>query len=626
MFDVPEDLKAILDACPGWQVAGSVAELTELAVGDAVDGWHEVAYDVPGRGPVVEARVCRVNNGIAANYLEPYMRRRDPDCMVIGDARPTNKPRYAERFGVGFEQTRAETFDWLKTQPLALLPFISGVPGKGIDAIAVVPANAGFFALGLALLQGILGPDEIRPDFHPRAVVYVAPPFRHTHFDGKQVVVHNRLEHLHELFSYNLYPGPSAKKGIYGVLLALGEREQWVTAHCSTVRIITPYGKRLTVMHEGASGGGKSEMLEEIHRERDGRLLLGRRLADGDERHLILPRGCQLQPVTDDMALCHPSLQDGDGRLKLIDAESAWFVRVNHIDRYGVDPHLEEQTINAREPLLFLNIRAVPGATALIWEHIEDEPGKPCPNPRVVIPRQTIPGVVNGPVRVDVRSFGVRTPPCSRQAPSYGIIGLFHVLPPALSWLWRLVAPRGHANPSIVQTEGMSSEGVGSYWPFATGRRVDQANLLLTQFREGRRMRHVLIPNQHIGGWKVGFMGQWIARDYLARRGPDPFDPDQITPARCPLLGYALNSLVIEGQDIPPIFLQVDRQKEVGEDGYDAGAAILTDFFRKELANYLVPDLDPLGRQIIECMLDGGTVRDYEALIPGLAIVADEDL
>jgi hypothetical protein len=325
------------------------------------------------------------------------------------------------------------------------------------------------------------------------------------------------------------------------------------------------------------------------------------------------------------MALCHPSLQNGDGRLTLIDAEAAWFIRVNHIDHYGVDPHLEEITIDAREPLLFLNIRAVPDATALIWQHIEDEPGKPCPNPRVVVPRQSIPGIVDGAVRVDVRSFGVRTPPCSRESPSYGIIGLFHILPPALAWLWRLVAPRGHANPSIVQTEGMSSEGVGSYWPFATGRRVDQANLLLNQFRDGHRIRHVLIPNQHIGAWKVGFMGQWIARDFLARRGPDPFSPSQISPARCPLLGYALNAMVIEGQDIPPIFLQVDRQSEIGGEGYDAGARILADFFRKELKNYLVPDLDPLGRRVIDCMLGGGNVSDFEALIPGLAITSDDE-
>jgi len=45
----------------------------------------------------------------------------------------------------------------------------------------------------------------------------------------------------------------------------------------------------------------------------------------------------------------------------------------------------------------------------------------------------------------------------------------------------------------------MSSEGVGSYWPFATGRRVVQANLLLEQFRQSPSTRYILVPNQHIG-------------------------------------------------------------------------------------------------------------------------------
>ena len=56
-------------------------------------------------------------------------------------------------------------------------------------------------------------------------MIYVAPPFRHTHFNGRQVCVHRRLPDRHEIFAYNLYPGPSAKKGIYSVLLDIGERE-----------------------------------------------------------------------------------------------------------------------------------------------------------------------------------------------------------------------------------------------------------------------------------------------------------------------------------------------------------------------------------------------------------------
>jgi hypothetical protein len=110
----------------------------------------------------------------------------------------------------------------------------------------------------------------------------------------------------------------------------------------------------------------------------------------------------------------------------------------------------------------------------MIWDHIYDEPGKPCPNPRVILPRDIVPGIVSEPVVFDIRSIGLRTPPCTAEEPNYGIVGLMHVLPPALAWLWRLVAPRGHANPSIIQTEGISSEGVGSYWPFATGKKVNK--------------------------------------------------------------------------------------------------------------------------------------------------------
>ena len=624
-FSVPQDVADLLGKCPKWTLASTVTELVKLATRDAgADGYHRVAYDVPGQGSVLEALVCKVKNGIAANYVDPYMRRRDPDCMVIADHRPTNKPTFQDRFGSDFASLRAETFAWLAGQELAMFAFVAGAAGKGTDAMVIAPANAGFFALGLALLQGIIPVDQLPAGFAPKAIIYVAPPFRHTHFKGQQVVVHNRLEGLHELFSYNLYPGPSAKKGIYGVLLNLGEQEKWVTAHCSTVQVVTPYDNKLTLMHEGASGGGKSEMLEHAHRQRDGRLLWGQNTVTGQQRFLVLPRTCDLRPVTDDMALCHPSLQKGSGKLTVMDAEDAWFVRINHIEHYGVDPHLEELTIHPAEPLLFLNIKAQPGSTALIWEHIEDAPGKPCPNPRVIVPRHIVPGIVPGPVTVDVRSFGVRTPPCTKAKPSYGIVGLFHLLPPALGWLWRLAAPRGHANPSIMDSEGMSSEGVGSYWPFATGRRVDQANLLLQQIVDTPKVRFILTPNQHVGAWSVGFMPQWIAREFLARRGGARFYANQVQPSRCALLGYALKSLMVEGQTIPDWMLQVDLQPEVGAEAFDAGAAILREFFHQQINTFAEPDLHPLGRKIIQCCLDGGTVADYETLIPAGTIDPDD--
>ena len=215
-----------------------------------------------------------------------------------------------------------------------------------------------------------------------------------------------------------------------------------------------------------------------------------------------------------------------------------------------------------------------------------------------------------------MRSFGIRTPPYSAENPSYGIVGMLHVLPSALAWLWRLVAPRGYANPSITDSATLSSEGVGSYWPFATGRQVHQANLLLNQIRATPKTRFLLIPNQHIGCWHVGFMPQWVGREYIARRSGAQFRPNQLTPARCPLLGMTLTSMLVEGVQINPWFLQVELQPEIGTMGYDAGARVLAEFFHEVLAPYLEEtDLDPLGRKIIECCLRNGTVDDYEALL-----------
>lgn len=607
-------LRDLLDNAPSATIASTVQDLEVLACGGEEIAEWEVGYDLPDGSYAHVADVVRVNNGIAANYPEPYMRRRDPDCMVIADESPSDKTTFEERFGKPFAPLRAETFSWLENQDLALFAFEMGYSALGGDGLAVCPANAAFFAFALGLLQGVVDLNELDRPFNPTTVIYVAPPFRHTHFDGKQVVVHNRIDQ-HEIFSYNLYPGPSAKKGVYGAMIELGAQDDWVTAHCSTVQVITPYDNIVNFMHEGASGGGKSEMLQQPHRLPDGRLRIGRNIVTGDERFLEIQRTCDLHPVCDDMGMCHPSLQQDDGRLQIADAEDGWFVRVNHIEHYGTDHDLEGLTVEPPRSLLFLNIDVVAGGTALIWEHKQDAPGTPCPNPRVILPRDIVPGVVEGEVPVDIRSFGVRTPPCTKEEPSYGILGMFHVLPPALAWLWRLVAPRGHANPSITDEDAMSSEGVGSYWPFTTGRKVDQANLLLQQFLQYRQTRYILTPNQHVGAWNTGFMPQWLARDYLARRGSAPFLPDQLVPSRSSLLGYTLRRMRIEGTVIPEWLFQTELQPEVGPEAYDAGAEILKDFFHDQIKTFLQPGLQDLGRQIIECCLDGGSMNDYEQLI-----------
>lgn len=613
---LPDNVKNLVKHNKSLTVFNTVEELAEAAVGGPKNDNFEVKYNIPGKGDYTEAVVHRVKNGVSANYTDAYMRRRDPDTMAIADNLPSDKIRFKEKYGYSFDKLQTETFSWLKENDLAMFFFFAGRQDIGVGGLAIAPANAGFFAMGLSMLQNIVAVDNLPENFEIGSVIYVAPTFRHTHFNSKQVVVHNRTEKLHEIYSYNLYPGPSAKKGLYGALLTKGEREGWITAHCSTVQVVSPYDNFVTFMHEGASGGGKSEMLQHIVREPEGQVLVGENTISKEKRLINFPIFCSFRPVTDDMALCHPDLQREDGKLRVLDAENAWFIRVDSVNEYGDDPFLEKITIKPQKPLLFLNVQSNPNSTALIWEHTEDAPGKKCPNPRVILPREIVPGVIDNPVTVDIRSFGVRTPASSKENPNFGIIGLFHLLPPALAWLWRLAAPRGHANPSIVGGGGMESEGVGSYWPFATGKMVIHANLLLDQILKTPRVRYTLVPNQHIGVWKVGFKPQQLMREYLTRRGNAQLRNDQYQPARNPLLGYELNYLTIEGVKIPSRFLQVHRQPEVGNEGYDAGAQILFDFFKNEIEKFLVPELAPLGREIIMACLNGATMDDYNKLIP----------
>ena len=613
-ISLTEELKAVLKKSPNVVVPTTKDELIKLTFGSYNVDAVEVSYDVKGT-KIPEATVTRCKNGIVVNFTEDYMRRRDPNCMVIADDKPTDKTRFEDRFSFDYKDVRKETLDWLSEQELIVLPFLSGGSKSGYDSLLVCPLNAAFFATGLADLQAFINIDELDREFNPRAIIYLAPPFRHTHFEGKQVVVHSRLDNMHELFAYNLYPGPSAKKGVYGVLLTIGEEEGWITAHASAVRVITPYENETVIMHEGASGGGKSEMLEHMHKGSDGKLLLGQNLETREKYKLFISESCELMPITDDMATCHTSLQNDSGKLVLTDGEEGWFLRMDHIKKYGTDPMYEQISIHPKEPLVFFNMQGAPNSTCLIWEHTLDSDGTPCPNPRVIIPRRLIPNIENEPVEVDVRSFGVRMPPSTRENPNYGIMGLMQVVPPALAWLWRLVSPRGHNNPSIVDTKGMSSEGVGSYWPFATGKKVKQANLLLRQIVNAPNTNYVLIPNQHIGVYKVGFAPEWIAREFLARVGGGKIKQRHLTPARCSLLGYSMSDLKVDGQYIRQTFLQPETQAELGRGGYDNGAVILKTFFKQELEQFMTDELDPLGRKIIECFLNNGTVEDYEELM-----------
>ncbi|MBA4375760.1 MAG: DUF4914 domain-containing protein, partial [Anaerolinea sp.] len=154
-YKLPVEALRLLESAPKVTFAENVEQLIDLACGGPGSDSFEVAYDVPGHGRVIEAKVVRVRNGVSANYTDPYMRRRDPDCLIVGDDWPSDKPRFRDLYHTEFGVLRQQTFDWLSKQELACFFFTAGRPEMGIDALAIVPANAGFFALGLAMLQGI---------------------------------------------------------------------------------------------------------------------------------------------------------------------------------------------------------------------------------------------------------------------------------------------------------------------------------------------------------------------------------------------------------------------------------------------------------------------------------------
>ena len=442
-------------------------ELVELALGGKENKEYNVEFDINGK-TFTEAIVTRCKNGIAVNYDDINMRRRDPNCMLIADKYPTDKERYKDRFGKDFNEIKEETLKWLgNSEELIVMPFLSGSDPKGelkigYESLLIIPKNAAFFALALCDIQKFIPKGQICEGFSPKIVLYVAPTFRHTHFEKKQIVVHNRLKDVHEIFAYNLYPGPSAKKGIYGALLNIGENKEWTTLHTSAAQIITPYDKVVNIMHEGASGAGKTEMTEPIHYGTNGKVLLGINDQTKEKYYIKMTDKSQINPVIDDMALCHPTFKGKKGKLVIADAENAWFLRTDHINEYGKEPLLEKLTIHPPEPLIFFNIDAMPMSTCLIWEPKMDCPGKPCKNPRIIMPRKFINNSIDSPIEIDIRSFGIRQPVSTKNKPNYGIAGMFHILPPALAWIWRLVAPRGDSNPSILEGKDneMESEGV----------------------------------------------------------------------------------------------------------------------------------------------------------------------
>ena len=112
-FIIPDDLMKALSASPGVISPEDKKELYELCFGTSGGAVHIVGYTVPGNGYIQEAEVVRCKNGSSVNFTEEYMRRRDPNCMYIGDDFPTDKPKFKDVWNMEFPELRAATMKWL---------------------------------------------------------------------------------------------------------------------------------------------------------------------------------------------------------------------------------------------------------------------------------------------------------------------------------------------------------------------------------------------------------------------------------------------------------------------------------------------------------------------------------
>ena len=113
-LNLPADAQEVLEAAPSVTWFERSEDILDAAVGGPNSDSFVLSYDVPGKGTVDEVEVNRVRNGLAANYFEAYMRRRDPNCMYIADRGVTDKARFQDSFG-DWDPVRRETFEWLKT-------------------------------------------------------------------------------------------------------------------------------------------------------------------------------------------------------------------------------------------------------------------------------------------------------------------------------------------------------------------------------------------------------------------------------------------------------------------------------------------------------------------------------
>jgi len=124
-FRFSEEISQVIDNCKSVTIPRSREEIIAMTLYPPGANTIDVHIEVEGK-LIDEISIVRCKNGVAINYAEDYMRRRDPDCLIIADELPTDKPRFTEEYGEDFSALREKTFSWLSEQDLIIVPFLSG--------------------------------------------------------------------------------------------------------------------------------------------------------------------------------------------------------------------------------------------------------------------------------------------------------------------------------------------------------------------------------------------------------------------------------------------------------------------------------------------------------------------
>ena len=103
-LNLPDYILDILTHSKGVIIPRTREELISLSMGKEGNTSFNVEYEVEGKGKILETTVTKCKNGVSVNYLDDYMRRRDPDSLLIADNKPSERFDYMKSLGL-------DTFD-----------------------------------------------------------------------------------------------------------------------------------------------------------------------------------------------------------------------------------------------------------------------------------------------------------------------------------------------------------------------------------------------------------------------------------------------------------------------------------------------------------------------------------